>query len=48
MSVASLYGLGVLEPLLWLVIFILCARCRQPRAGKIILHGFPVSVVNGI
>jgi len=49
MAVASLLGLGMLEPLLWLVIFIIYAWVIATRAsGKYFLHGFLVSVVNSI
>ena len=49
MAVASLFGLGMLEPLLWLVIFIIYAWVIATRAsGKYFLHGFLVSVVNSI
>ena len=49
MAVASLFGLGMLEPLLWLVIFIIYAWLIATRAsGKYFLHGFLVSVVNSI
>ena len=49
MAVASLLGLGMLEPLLWLVIFIIYAWLIATRApGKYFLHGFLVSVVNSI
>jgi hypothetical protein len=49
MAVASLFGLGMIEPLLWLVIFIIYAWLIATRApGKYFLHGFLVSVVNSI
>lgn len=49
MAVASLFGLGMLEPLLWLVIFIIYAWLIATRApGKYFLHGLMVSVFNGI
>jgi len=49
MAVASLFGLGMLEPLLWLAIFIIYAWLIATRAtGKYFLHGFLVSVVNSI
>ena len=47
MAVASLFGLGMIEPALWLVIFIIYAWVIATRApGKYFLHGFLVSVVN--
>ncbi len=49
MGIGSLYGLGKLEPLLWLVIFIIYAWVIAKRApGKYFLHGFLTSVVNSI
>src|SRR5438445_10679345 len=49
MAVASLFGLGMLEPLLWLAIFIIYAWLIATRApGKYFLHGFLASVVNSI
>ena len=49
MAVASLFGLGMLEPLLWLVIFIIYAWLIATRApGKYFLHGFLASIVNSI
>ena len=49
MAVASLFGLGILEPLLWLIIFIIYAWLIATRApGKYFLHGLVVSVFNGI
>ena len=49
MAVASLFGLGILEPLLWLLIFIICAGLIAKRApGKYFLHGFLVSLVNSV
>ena len=49
MAVGSLFGLGMAEPLLWLVIFIICAWLIAKRApGKYFLHGFLVSIVNSI
>lgn len=49
MAFGSLFGLGMLEPVLWLVIFIICAWLIAKRApGKYFLHGFLVSVVNSI
>jgi len=49
MAIASLFGLGLLEPLLWLVIFLIYAYLIAKRApGKYFLHGFLVSVVNSI
>ena len=50
MAVAGLLGLtrGT-EPLLWLVIFIIYAICiAQYAGGKYFLHGFLVSVLNGV
>ena len=45
----SLFGLGYLEPLLWLIIFIMYAWLIATRApGKYFLHGLLVSVVNSI
>src|SRR5712691_955313 len=47
MAVGSLFGLGMLEPLLWLAIFIIYAWLIAKRApGKYFLHGFLVSIVN--
>ena len=49
MGVASLFGLGMLEPLLWLIIFVIYAWVIATRApGRYFLHGFLVSVVNSI
>ncbi len=49
MAVGSLFGLGLAEPLLWLVIFIIYAWVIAKRApGKYFLHAFLVSVVNSI
>jgi hypothetical protein len=49
MAIASLFGLGMLEPLLWLIIFIIYAWVIAKRApGKYFLHGFLVSVVNSV
>jgi len=49
MAVATLFGLGLLEPLLWLVIFLIYAWAIATRAaGKYFLHGFLVSIVNSI
>src|SRR5260221_1199679 len=49
MGVASLFGLGPLEFVLWLVIFIIYAWIIAARApGKYFLHGFLVSVVNSV
>jgi len=50
MAVAGLFGLtrGT-EPLLWLVIFIIYAICiAQYAGGKYFLHGFLVSLLNGV
>ena len=49
MAVGSLFGLGMLEPLLWLIIFIIYAWLIARRApGKYFLHGFLTSVVNSV
>jgi hypothetical protein len=49
MAVGSLFGLGLAEPILWLVIFIIYALVIAKRApGKYFLHGFLVSVVNSV
>ena len=49
MGVGSLFGLGLAEPLLWLVIFIIYAWVIARRApGKYFMHGFLVSVVNSV
>jgi hypothetical protein len=49
MAIGSLFGLGMLEPLLWLIIFIIYAWLIATRApGKYFLHGFLTSVVNSI
>ncbi len=49
MAVGSLFGLGMLEPLLWLSIFIIYAWLIARRApGKYFLHGFLTSVVNSV
>jgi hypothetical protein len=49
MAVGSLFGLGMLEPLLWLIIFIIYAWVIARRApGRYFLHGFLVSVVNSV
>jgi hypothetical protein len=49
MAIASLFGLGILEPVLWLAIFIIYAWLIATRApGKYFLHGFLVSLVNSI
>ncbi len=49
MAFGSLFGLGMFEPLLWLVIFIIYAWVIATRApGKYFLHGFLVSVINSI
>ena len=50
MAVASLFGLtrGI-EPFLWLLIFVFYAwRIAKHAPGKHFLHGFLVSVLNGI
>jgi hypothetical protein len=50
MAVASLFGwTRHIEPLLWLVIFLLYGWCIAKNAtGKYSLHGFLVSVLNGV
>ncbi len=49
MAGASLFGLGLLEPVLWLIIFLIYAWAIATRApGKYFLHGFLISVVNSI
>ena len=49
MAVASLFGLGMLEPFLWLVVFVIYAWVIAKRApGKYFLHGFLVSVMNSV
>jgi len=49
MAIASLFGLGLFEFVLWLIIFIIYAWVIATRApGKYFLHGFLVSVVNSI
>jgi hypothetical protein len=49
MGVGSLFGLGLAEPLLWLIIFVIYAWVIATRApGKYFLHGFLTSVVNSI
>src|SRR5262245_36126241 len=49
MAVASLFGVGLFEFVLWLAIFVLYAVIIAKRApGKYFLHGFLVSVVNSI
>ena len=49
MAIGSLFGLGMIEPLLWLLIFIVYAWLIATRApGKYFLHGFLASVVNSI
>jgi hypothetical protein len=50
MAAASLFGWTKhIEPLLWLVIYVFCAWCIAKNAtGKYFLHGFLVSVLNGI
>lgn len=50
MGVASLFGFtrGI-EPFLWLLIFVFYAwRIAKNAPGKFFLHGFLVSVLNGI
>lgn len=50
MAAASLFGwTRHIEPLLWLVIFVFYAWCIAKNAtGRYFLHGFLVSVLNGI
>ena len=49
MAVASLFGLGLFEFVLWPAIFIIYAWIIAIRApGKYFLHGFLVSIVNSI
>lgn len=49
MAFGSLFGLGMIEPFVWLVIFIIVAWVIASRApGRYFLHGFLVSVVNSI
>ena len=50
MAIASLFGLTRhIEPLLWLVIFVFYAWWIAGHcAGKYFLHGFLVSVLNGV
>ena len=50
MAVAGLFGLTrKIEPLLWLLIFIIYAICiAKYCAGKYFLHGFLVSLLNGV
>lgn len=49
MAVASLFGLGPFELVLWLVIFVLYAWLIATRApGKYFLHGLVTSLVNSI
>lgn len=50
MGVASLFGMtGRAEPLLWLLVFLFYAWVIATQApGKYFLHGFLVSVLNGI
>jgi hypothetical protein len=49
MAVASLFGLGLFEFVIWLVIFIVYAWIIATRArGKYFLHGFLVSIVNSV
>ena len=49
MAIGSLFGLGMIEPLLWLIIFIIYAWVIARSApGKYFLHGFLVSVVNSV
>jgi hypothetical protein len=49
MAIASLFGLGAFEPLLWLVIFIIYAWVIAKNCTRrYFLHGFLVSVVNSI
>jgi hypothetical protein len=50
MAVATVYCIpSNIEPILWLVIFLLCAYLiAKNAAGKYFLHGFLVSIVNCI
>jgi len=49
MAVASLFGLGLFEFVIWLVIFIVYAWIIATRApGKYFLHGFLVSIINSV
>ena len=50
MGIASLFGLtGHIEPLLWIVIFVFYAWwIAKHCSGKYFLHGFLVSVLNGV
>ena len=49
MAVASLFGLGLFELLLWLIIFVIYAWIIAKHSpGKYFLQGFLVSVVNSI
>ena len=50
MAVAGVFGLTrKIEPLLWLVIFVIYAICiAKYCAGKYFLHGFLVSLINGV
>ncbi len=49
MGIASLFGLtGRFEPVLWLLIFVFYAYIIARRTSKWFLHGFLVSLVNGI
>src|SRR5438132_1314334 len=47
---ASLFGLtGHFEPLIWLLVFVIYARLIAKYApGKFFLHGFMVSLINGV
>jgi len=50
MSVATVFVIpSNVEPLFWLVIFVICALVIARRApGKFFLHGFLVSLLNGV
>ena len=48
MAIATVFWIpGNIEPVFWLVIFLICAYLIAKRApGKYFLHGFLVSIVN--
>ena len=49
MAVLSLFGLGIFEFVIWLVIFVFYAVIIAKRApGRYFLHGFLVSIVNSV
>src|SRR5260370_37958050 len=49
MAVASLFGLGLFEPVLWFAIFVIYAWVIAKNCTRrYFLHGFLVSVVNSI